>query len=96
MEILLAFIFGAAIGTAAHAVMPDRETRGVVLAPMVGALSGGAAWMVLTWLGFAVDNPLLWVVSIVVPVAVTLPVIAVLARVRVAHDRRERIRLRIT
>lgn len=96
MEILLAFIFGAAVGAGAHAVMPHRETRGVVLAPVLGALAAGLTWMVLTWARMTVEDPLLWVAAIAAAFAVTLPAVAILARVRMSHDRRERARLRIS
>lgn len=95
MEILLAFIYGAAIGGAAHLAVRHRETRGVALAPILGALVAGATWMLLTWAGWTLDNPLLWLLSIAVPAVVTFTAIAVLARVRTARDRRERARLRI-
>ena len=36
MQILLAFIVGAAVGTGIHFLLHQRLTRGVVVAPMVG------------------------------------------------------------
>ncbi len=95
VEILLAFLFGAAIGAAVHALLPHRETRGIALAPVLGALVGGAVWMLLTWAGWTLDNPLLWLASIAAPVAVTLTAVGILTRMRVAQDRRERVRLKI-
>ena len=95
MEILLAFILGTVVGAAGHAIVPHRATRGVVVGPVIGAIAGGGIWMLLTWVGLTPDNPLLWVAAIVVPALVTLPALAVLSRVRLAHDRRERVRLRI-
>lgn len=95
MEIMLAFILGAAVGAASHAVMPHRATRGAVLGPVLGAVGAGTTWMALTWAGMSVENPLLWVAAIAAAFAVTLPAVAILARERLAHDRRERARLRI-
>lgn len=95
MEILLALIFGAAVGAAAHAALPHRETRGVALGPVLGALIAGATWMAMTWAGFALDNPWVWVTSIAAPAVVTFPVIALVTRARIAHDSRDRARLKI-
>jgi uncharacterized membrane protein YeaQ/YmgE (transglycosylase-associated protein family) len=96
MEILLAFIFGGAIGLLVHYTLPGRSTRGVALAPMIGAFAGGVVWMVLTWAGLTLDNPWLWLASLAAPIVVTYPVVAILARTRSAHDARERARLRIS
>lgn len=95
MEILLALIFGAAVGTAAHALLPHRDTRGVAVGPVLGALVAGATWLAMTWARVAVDNPLLWVAAIAVPAAVTLPALALLSRVRLRRDRHERAALKI-
>lgn len=95
MEILLAFIFGAAYGAVLHYLTPGRESRGVALAPMVGAVTGGLTWLILTWVGLTTANPLLWVISIVVPVGVVPVVLIVLDRARAAHDAEERVRLKI-
>lgn len=96
MQILLAFLFGAAIGAVVHVAMPHRSTRGMALAPVLGGLVGGAVWMLLTWAGMTLDDPLLWLASLAAPVPVTILVVAVLSRTRLDHDRRERTRLRIS
>ena len=95
MQILLAFIIGAVIGVGIHFQLHQRLTRGVVLAPMVGAVSAGLAWTILTWLGIGVDTPWPWLAALVVPIVVTYPAILLVSRVRVAHDARERERLGI-
>ncbi|MET0672306.1 MAG: hypothetical protein ABWY37_02320 [Microbacterium pygmaeum] len=95
MQILLAFIVGAAIGAAVHFVARDRGTRGVALAPVLGALAAGLGWMILTWAGVGLDSPWLWLSAVLVPIVVTYPVVTILARVRIAHDARERARLKI-
>jgi uncharacterized membrane protein YeaQ/YmgE (transglycosylase-associated protein family) len=93
MQIVLALIYGAAIGALAHFTMPARDSRGPVLAPMVGAVLGGALWTVLTWAGLALDNPWLWLLSFGVPTAAVFVVLTVTTRMRRAHDARERKRL---
>ncbi len=95
MQILLALIFGAAYGALLHYTMADRPSRGVALAPMVGAVLGGVTWLVLTWLGFTIDAPWIWLISVAVPAAALPVVLVALRRLRAAHDQRERERLRI-
>ncbi len=95
MQILLAFLIGAAVGAAAHFLVRDRSTRGAALGPVIGALGAGAVWMILTWAGLGLDSPWLWLSALVVPIVVTYPVLAVLARSRTAHDARERARLKL-
>lgn len=95
MQILLAFIIGAAIGAAAHFLVPGRSTRGVALAPIIGAFSAGLVWMILTWAGIGLDSPWLWLSAFIAPIVVTYPVLVILARTRAAHDARERTRLKI-
>jgi uncharacterized membrane protein YeaQ/YmgE (transglycosylase-associated protein family) len=93
--ILLALIAGALAGMVLHFVLPHRATRGVVLAPAIGAATAGVLYTVLQWAGLAEDNPWLWVISILVPALVTYAAVTVLARSRVSHDARERSRLGI-
>ena len=95
MQILLAFLIGGAIGAAIHFLVPGRPTRGVALAPIVGAAASGLAWMILTWAGLGLDNPWLWLSAFVAPIVVTYPVLVVLERTRTSHDARERARLKI-
>lgn len=95
MQILLAFIFGAVMGLVAHFVLPRRDLRGAALAPVTGALVGGAVWLALTWAGVATDNPLIWFASAVVPAVVVFPLVMLLTRVRRSRDAREAARLKI-
>jgi uncharacterized membrane protein YeaQ/YmgE (transglycosylase-associated protein family) len=95
VDILLGFLFGAAVGVIAHFALPAGERRGVLLLPVVGAVVSGAVWMLLTWLGWTTENPLLWVLSVVAPAIVVVPTAIVLGRVRDAHDARERARLKL-
>jgi len=95
MQILIAFIVGAVIGLGVHFQLHQRLTRGVVLAPMIGAVSAGLAWTILTWAGIGIDTPWPWLAALIVPIVVTYPAIIVISRLRVAHDARERQRLGI-
>ncbi|WP_019179803.1 hypothetical protein [Microbacterium yannicii] len=95
MQILLAFILGAVIGIGIHFQLHQRLTRGVVVAPMIGAVSAGLAWTILTWAGVGIDTPWPWLAALIVPIAVTYPAVILLSRVRVAHDAREKARLGI-
>lgn len=96
MQILLAFIVGAVLGIAAHYAAPSRDTRGVVVGPIIGALTGGIVWTIFTWAGVGIDNPSIWLVSFAAPFAIAYPALVVLGRVRVAHDARERVRLKVS
>jgi hypothetical protein len=94
MLITLALIFGAVIGVVLHFALPERETRGAALAPMIAALVAGAVWLLFTWLGLA-ETGWIWLAAIAAPIAVTWPLIVVLSRARLAHDARERARLKL-
>ncbi|MGC5170868.1 hypothetical protein ACPW96_09250 [Micromonospora sp. DT81.3] len=95
MLILLALIAGAVAGMVLHFVLPHRSTRGVVLAPAIGAATAGVLYTVLQWAGLAEDNPWLWAASILAPIVVTYVAVSILSRSRIAHDTRERTRLGI-
>ena len=95
MQIILAVIVGAAIGLAIHFLVADRPTRGIVIAPIVGALAAGVAWTILTWAGIGTDSVWLWLSMFVAPIVVTYPALVVLSRVRTARDAAERARLKI-
>jgi uncharacterized membrane protein YeaQ/YmgE (transglycosylase-associated protein family) len=94
MQILIALIVGAAVGLAVHYLASGRETRGNALAPIVGAGIAGLVWMLLTWAGVGLDSPWLWLSPLVVA-WLAWPLVAVLARIRHAHDEQERKRLRL-
>ncbi|MFT4214896.1 MAG: hypothetical protein QM622_08995 [Microbacterium sp.] len=96
MEILLAFIYGAALGIVLHYLMPGRASRGTMLAPMLGAVVGGATWLVLTWTGLTTTDAGLWLISLLVPAVVVPVALIALTRLRNDHDARERLRLRIS
>ena len=95
MQIILALIVGAAIGMAIHFLVAHRATRGVVIAPIIGALAASLVWTILTWAGVGTDSPWLWLSMFVAPIVFTYPALIVLSRVRVARDAAERARLKI-
>ncbi len=95
MDIVLAIVFGAAIGLAVHFAMPGRALRGVALTPVLGAVVGAAVWLVMTWNGVTTASGWIWVLSLVAPAVVTVALAGVLARVRRVRDERERQRLGI-
>jgi uncharacterized membrane protein YeaQ/YmgE (transglycosylase-associated protein family) len=94
MQILLALLFGAVVGAVVHLTLSGRETRGVALTPIAGAVIGGAVWLALTWAHLTVDNPWLWIASFAAPF-ILYPIIAVLTASRRHHDHAERARLRL-
>ncbi|KAA9110263.1 hypothetical protein [Microbacterium rhizomatis] len=96
MQILLALIVGAVFGIAAHYAAPGRDTRGVAVGPVIGAIVGGVVWLIFTWAGVGIDNPWIWLVSFIAPFPIVYPILRVLGGVRRARDTRERARLRIS
>jgi len=94
MLIVLAFVFGAVAGMAIHYALPARDTRGPALAPILAAGIGGLVWLVMTWLGMS-DTGWIWLASIAAPIVLTWPIVALITRARIAHDQRERLRLKI-
>jgi peptidoglycan/LPS O-acetylase OafA/YrhL len=95
VQIVLGILIAAVVGLALHFVLPRRGTRGVALAPLVAAAAGAVAWTALTWAGWGIDNPLLWLSALVVPAVVTVPVVLVLGAARERRDAEERARLHI-
>ena len=90
MEILLAAIAGAAIGVAAHFLITGRDTRGVLVAPMLGAIGAAGTWTAMTWAGIGTASPLIWLVAPAAGVvAATVPTL-VLAQTRAVSDSRAR------
>ena len=95
MQIILALVVGAAIGLGLHFLVEGRPTRGVVVAPVTGALAAGLAWTIMTWAGIGTDSIWLWLSMLVAPAILVYPVLVALARTRVARDAAERARLKI-
>lgn len=95
MQIVIALVWGAAVGGLLHFLMGGRSSRGVALAPVLGTVVAGIVWLVLTWAGLTTESPALWLSGLVAP-AITVPLaLLLLTRLRDAHDARERVRLGI-
>ena len=92
MQILLGLIVGAVIGIALHFLIPGRETRGVALAPIAGAVLAGVTWTALTWAGIGIENPLIWLSALVVPAVIGAPALVALTRFRARRDHEEQVR----
>lgn len=95
MLVVLALVFGAIAGAAAHYALPLRSLRGVALGPLLGSLLGAGTWTAMSWAGVGPDQGWIWLVSIAVPVVVTPTALLVLSRLRAAHDARTRTELGI-
>ncbi len=95
MEIVLAVLAGVGAGLIAHYSLPHRDARGVALAPAIGAVLAAVIWALLTWVGWTTADPMLWLIGVGVPVVAVAPIAAILTQRRVAHDERERVRLRL-
>ncbi|WP_405375577.1 MULTISPECIES: hypothetical protein [unclassified Microbacterium] len=95
MLIVLALVFGAAAGAAAHFAVPGRTLRGAAVGPLLGAVLGALTWMILTWVGWGTDAAGLWLLAIAVPAVVTPLALVVLGRSRAARDEATRTELGI-
>ena len=95
MQIVLALIFGGAVGALAHYTVGARDSRGAAIGPMVGAIVGSGLWALLTWVGMATTNPWLWIVSLGAPIVVVYVLLPVLAGLRAVHDQHRREQLGI-
>ena len=82
------------IGLGAHFALPHRDLRGAALVPMIGAVAGGAVWLLFTWLGLE-QTGWIWLASLAAPIVVTWATAVITTRVRLAHDAREQERLKI-
>jgi ABC-type enterobactin transport system permease subunit len=95
MEIVLAILAGVGAGLIAQYSLPHRDVRGVALVPAIGGVLAAATWTALTWAGWTTLDPMLWVIGMGVPAVAVAPVAAIITQARVAHDERERARLRL-
>lgn len=93
MLVVLALVFGAIAGVAAHYALPYRTLRGVAVGPLLGAVLGTATWTAMTWVGIGPDNGWIWAASIVVPALVTPVALLALSRRRETRDARIRAEL---
>jgi len=65
MYILLALIGACALGIAAHFLIPDRELRGVALAPAIATAVSAITYTGLQWAGVGEGSIWLWLASVV-------------------------------
>ena len=86
MELIYATVIGAGLGVLLRYILPGRTTYGVALLPAVAAVTTLVVWVGMLWLGFAFDNPWLWVASLVSPVVTSAIVALVVSRRRQASD----------
>ncbi len=77
---------GAILGLAAQYVAPHRHTRGVLMAPAIGAVVASAIWAALTWAGWKFDGGWIWVASLVAAGVISIVVTLVVGRSRNAAD----------
>jgi hypothetical protein len=82
VELLFIVLGGVLLGFVFHYSLPAADTRGVLLAPAVGAVVAAVVWEALTWAGWPADGGWIWVVGLV------LPGVAAIVACRVAAVRR--------
>ena len=93
MLILLPLVIAVATGIGMHYGSPNRHSRGVALVPAIATAIAAIVWAAMTWMGFAEDNPWIWLASIVAPIVITYPTTLWIARTRAALDAAEAARL---
>ena len=75
MEMLVLLGYTAILALVAPFVLPKSDFYGKFVPAGIAAASGGALWLVLTWLGFHHDQAWIWfIVMILMPVAILLGV----------------------
>ena len=93
MELLFIVLGGAILGFVLHYALPAADTRGVLLAPAVGAVVAAIVWEALTWAGWPADGGWIWVVGLVVPAVAAVVACRVAATRRRARDTEQFARL---
>ncbi|WP_433677036.1 hypothetical protein [Microbacterium gorillae] len=95
MYILLAVIGGILLGAAAHAMLPARASRGVVVSGALGGAAAAIVYTALTWSGVAESSVWMWVASLGAAIVVAVLGTVILTRQRLSHDAAEDARLGI-
>ncbi|KQS15666.1 hypothetical protein [Frigoribacterium sp. Leaf186] len=93
MELLFIVLGGAILGFVLHYALPAADTRGVLLAPAVGAVVAAVVWEALTWAGWPADGGWIWVVGLVLPGVAAIVACRVVAVRRRARDTEQFARL---
>jgi len=86
LELIWVTVIGAAIGAVLRYVLPRRGSYGILLLPAVGAAVTAAVWVVLVWLGWAMDEPWIWLVSLGAAAVVSALVALLTAPARAHRD----------
>ena len=74
MELVLVAVGALLLGFLAHAALPGRDTRGLLLVPGLTVAVAGVAWVALTWAGLRPDTAWPWLVAAVLVLATALVV----------------------
>jgi len=70
MEILVVVAYAAILALVAPFVFPPSEHYGKLVPAGISLVSGAAAWLILTWVGFQYDQAWIWfIVMLSMPVA---------------------------
>jgi hypothetical protein len=93
VELLFIVLGGAILGFVLHYALPAADTRGVLLAPAVGAVVAAIVWEALTWAGWPADGGWIWVVALVVPGVAAIVACRAAATRRRARDTEQFARL---
>ena len=88
MELVLVAVGALLLAFLAHAALPGRDTRGVLLVPGLTVAVASLAWVALTWAGLRPDTAWPWLVTTVLALAtaVAVPLITVRRRRRSDTD----------
>ncbi len=92
MYIVLALIVAAAIGIAAHLVLPGRHLRGVTLSTAIAVGSAAVVYAAMTWIA-GEQSVWTWVAAVAAPAAIAFAATAALSAVRRRRDAAELMRL---
>lgn len=86
-------VLGAGIGLLLRYVIPGRQTYGLLLNPALGACATAITWVLLFVNEWSLDEPWIWVLSLVAAVVVCTIVPLVLQASRPRSDERRLERL---
>ena len=88
MELVLVAVGALLLGFLAHAALPGRDTRGLLLVPGLTVAVAGVAWVALTWAGLRPDTAWPWLVTavLVLATALVVPLATVVGRRRADVD----------
>ncbi|MGO2659656.1 hypothetical protein [Mycetocola reblochoni] len=82
MELFFVAVIGAVLGAAVRYVLPLRENYGVTVTVATGTAAATLSAAVLELAGLRWDNPLLWIIALVLSVAVPAGIALALSRRR--------------